>query len=190
MGEMANRLRMAMEKAGKKPHALAAALGRQRVRGSSYGSIRNYLSGKSEPPLEFVIAAGKELGVVLQTGTPALKPKEQMADWAPDCIPESERERFVWLSVSVKSDIGRDVLPGNEAIGATLRLIAAPLMELRRRRGAAATSPENALEELRQWSPNHWRDYVLFSRMALEKIVHPARSPRQPTIKTSKRRKK
>lgn len=33
------------------------------VRGSSYGSVRNYLSGKSEPPLEFLLAAAEALQV-------------------------------------------------------------------------------------------------------------------------------
>ena len=85
-----------------------------------------------------------------------------MSDWAPDCIPESERERFVWLAVSVKSDVGEDRLPGNDAIAATLRLVAAPLMELRRRRGEPAITAEAALDELRKYSPEKWRDYVLF----------------------------
>ncbi len=189
MGEIATRLKTAMEKAGVKPHTLAAALTRQSVRGGSYGSIRNYLSGKSEPPLEFIIAAEKELGVVLRTGEPEPEPRAHMSDWAPDCIPESERERFVWLAVSVKSDVGEDRLPGNDAIAATLRLVAAPLMELRRRRGEPAITAEAALDELRKYSPEKWRDYVLFGRMALERIVHPARSPQKPKASRIKGRK-
>ena len=57
-----DRLWQAIQQNGHTPHSWQQSLDR-RVQGTSYPSIHGYLSGKSEPGLEFLAYAARTLGV-------------------------------------------------------------------------------------------------------------------------------
>ena len=113
---------------------------------------------------------------------------------APSCIPDSERERFSWLAVALGHDYRLPTggpVGWNRKVDAALRVLTAPLAEVRRGRGERAAKPETLLEALRTWSPEHWRDYVLFSLLAADRMVHPARvPPTRPPKPTRKARRR
>jgi hypothetical protein len=56
---------------------------------------------------------------------------------------------------------------------AALALLAAPLAEIRRKRGEGRATPEALLAELREFDPNGYRDYVLFTMLALDTLASP-----------------
>lgn len=60
---IAGRLKRARNRAGLSINQLHKLLQADGVRGSSYGSVRNYETGRSEPPLEFIIGAARLLNV-------------------------------------------------------------------------------------------------------------------------------
>jgi hypothetical protein len=66
MKKVGDRLAWAIEQArpgGWSINRLHRELQAAGVRGSSYGSVRNYIAGRAEPPLEFLHAAADVLGV-------------------------------------------------------------------------------------------------------------------------------
>jgi hypothetical protein len=60
------RLTEALKHANATKHALHKRLERRGVRGSSWGSIRNYFEGDAQPTLDVLLAMADELGVRLQ----------------------------------------------------------------------------------------------------------------------------
>lgn len=121
-------------------NGLAKAM--QDVRGSSYGSIRNYLAGRSEPPVEFLLAAAEHLGVDanwLAFGTDhPTKEHEEVAGLTAASIEEWGREEAVKLHNGVLQamDAPSDYHP-RHWIG--------PLAEVRRRLGVDAKRLGRAL---------------------------------------------
>jgi len=58
-----NRLKWALDRAGLNQRRFHTLMRERMRRGSSHGSIHNYLTGKSEPPMEFLVEAAKILKV-------------------------------------------------------------------------------------------------------------------------------
>jgi transcriptional regulator with XRE-family HTH domain len=165
------RLKQAMDAKGISANRLAKATGVHRT------TIGDYREGTTSPTISWLVQAAGILECPvprLLTGGSRTGIDDQLAAWAPACIPEAERERFGWLAVSLKSDLGKRT-PNNEALTVTLKLITAMLAALRAARGENRVAPEGMLEELRRYSPQRWREYVLFSLMAANLVVQPAR---------------
>ena len=61
--QVGNRLKLALERRERSIRSFQRALHDQRIHGSSYASVYQYVQGRTSPPLEFLEGAAKELAV-------------------------------------------------------------------------------------------------------------------------------
>lgn len=181
------RLKDAMLARGMTARALADATDTNRT------TVGDYIKDRTSPTVRWAVLAADVLAIpaaflLIGAGRTGLETDlgSQLREQAPGIIPAAERERFMWLAQSVRLDCR---VTGERGVATTMRMLTAPMAELRRARREPKGTPDAMLEALRTYQPQAFRDYITFTLLAAEKVVRPGRLHSAPATKNNKRRK-